>query len=146
MGIVPELGVRDWQVSRDFYLRVLGFAPRHERPDEGFSYLERESAELMIDQIGLGRSFDDGAGPLVAPLGRGMNLQIEVSDLAPLLSALAAEVWPLLLPLEERWYRAGAQELGNRQIVLADPDGYLLRFFEDLGTRPAQGAAQKDAA
>ena len=138
MGIVPELGVRDWQVSRDFYLRVLGFAPRHERPEEGFSYLEREGAELMIDQIGLGRSFDDGAGPLVAPSGRGMNLQIEVSDLAPLLSALAAEAWPLLLPLEERWYRAGSQELGNRQIVLADPDGYLLRFFEDLGTRPAQ--------
>lgn len=141
MGIVPELGVRDWQVSRDFYLRVLGFAPRHERPEEGFSYLEREGAELMIDQIGLGRSFDDGAGPLVAPLGHGMNLQIEVTDLAPLLSALAAEAWPLLLPLEERWYRAGAQELGNRQIVLADPDGYLLRFFEDLGTRPAEGAA-----
>lgn len=141
MGIVPELGVRDWQISRDFYLRVLGFAPRHERPEEGFGYLAREGAELMIDQIGLGRSFDDGAGPLLAPLGRGMNLQIEVSDLAPILAALEAEGWPLLLPLEERWYRAGAQDLGNRQIVLADPDGYLLRFFEDLGCRPAEGAA-----
>lgn len=139
MGIVPELGVQNWRVSRDFYLRVLGFVPRHERPEEGFSYLEREGAELMIDQISLGRSFDDGAGPLLAPLGRGMNLQIEVSDLAPLLMALAAEGWPLLLPLEERWYRAGMQELGNRQIVLADPDGYLLRFHEDLGARPALG-------
>lgn len=141
MGIVPELGVRDWQISRDFYLRVLGFAPRHERPEEGFSYLEREGAELMIDQIGLGRSFEAGAGPLLGPLGRGMNLQIEVSDLGPVLAALEAEGWPLLLPLEERWYRAGAQDLGNRQIVLADPDGYLLRFFEDLGCRPAAGAA-----
>lgn len=141
MGIVPELGVREWQVSRDFYLRVLGFAPRHERPEEGFSYLEREGAELMIDQIGLGRTFDDGAGPLLAPLGRGMNLQIEVSDLGPLLAALEAEGWPLRLPLEERWYRAGAQDLGNRQIVLADPHGYLLRFFEDLGCRPAEEAA-----
>lgn len=141
MGIVPELGVRDWQISRDFYLRVLGFTPRHERPEEGFSYLEREGAELMIDQIGLGRSFEAGAGPLLGPLGRGMNLQIEVSDLGPVLAALEAEGWPLLLPLEERWYRAGAQDLGNRQIVLADPDGYLLRFFEDLGCRPAAGAA-----
>ena len=141
MGIMPELGVRDWQISRDFYLRVLGLTPRHERLEEGFSYLEREGAELMIDQIGLGRSCDHGAGPLLAPLGRGMNLQIEVSDLAPILAALEAEGWPLLLPLEERWYRAGAQDLGNRQIVLADPDGYLLRFFEDLGCRPAAGAA-----
>ena len=25
--------------------------------------------------------------------------------------------------------------LGNRQFVVADPDGYLLRFHEDLGWR-----------
>lgn len=25
---------------------------------------------------------------------------------------------------------------GNRQFVVADPDGYLLRFFSDLGQRP----------
>jgi hypothetical protein len=27
--------------------------------------------------------------------------------------------------------------VGNRQFVVADPDGYLLRFHEALGTRPA---------
>lgn len=38
--------------------------------------------------------------------------------------------------MEERWYRVNEQETGNRQFVVADPDGYLLRFFEDLGLRP----------
>lgn len=37
---------------------------------------------------------------------------------------------------EERWYRQGEEEFGNRQFVLIDPDGYLLRFFTDLGRRP----------
>ena len=40
------------------------------------------------------------------------------------------------LPLEGRWYRRGAGEVGNRQFAVADPDGYLLRFFTDLGERP----------
>jgi hypothetical protein len=37
--------------------------------------------------------------------------------------------------LEERWYRRGDTRLGNHQFVVADPDGYLLRFFQDLGER-----------
>lgn len=40
------------------------------------------------------------------------------------------------IPFEDRWYREGDTELGNRQFVVADPDGYLLRFFTDLGQRP----------
>ncbi len=43
----------------------------------------------------------------------------------------------LVLPIEEKWYRRDETLLSNRQFVVQDPDGYLLRFFEDLGTRPA---------
>ena len=32
----------------------------------------------------------------------------------------------------------GPTEAGNRQFVVADPDGYLWRPFRDLGVRPAQ--------
>ena len=39
--------------------------------------------------------------------------------------------------MEERWYRVGAEARGNRQFWVQDPDGYLLRFFQDLGLRPA---------
>jgi hypothetical protein len=42
-----------------------------------------------------------------------------------------------VIPIEERWYRRDQMETGNRQFVVADPDGYLLRFFSDLGRRPA---------
>ena len=42
----------------------------------------------------------------------------------------------VILPIEESWYQRDATLLGNRQFVVQDPDGYLLRFFENLGTRP----------
>jgi hypothetical protein len=43
---------------------------------------------------------------------------------------------PVVVELEERWYAAGGVEAGNRQFVVADPDGYLWRPYRDLGTRP----------
>lgn len=138
-ALVPELAVSDCAASLRFYRDLLGFSVRYARPEEGFAYLEREGAELMLDQIGLGRTFDGGHGPEVRPFGRGVNLQIAVSAVAPLLQALEGAGIALLLPLEERWYRRGAEEVGNRQFIVADPDGYLLRFAEDLGARPVTG-------
>lgn len=134
-AVVPELAVRDWRESLAFYTEVLGFHCAYSRPAEGFAYLEREGAEIMIDQIGTGRDFDAGLDRLTGPLGRGVNLQIRVSDVAPLLNALAQREWPLALALEDRWYRIDGGKVGNRQFVVADPDGYLLRFFQDLGER-----------
>jgi catechol 2,3-dioxygenase-like lactoylglutathione lyase family enzyme len=89
----------------------------------------------MIDQIGLVRDFERDQAPLEKPFGRGLNVQIRVPDIHVILQRLtAAEVEPYL-PLEEKWYRRDDREVGNRQFVVADPDGYLLRLFEDLGQR-----------
>jgi hypothetical protein len=114
----------------------LGFTVAYQRPEEGFAFLEFGDAQLMLDEIGEGRTFEV-AGPLSRPLGRGLNLQIRVDSVLPLLASLELATWSLYLPLEEKWYRRDDQVLGNRQFVVADPDGYLLRFFEPLGTRPA---------
>lgn len=132
-ALIPELSVSDWQASRAFYHDILGFTLLYQRPDEGFAFLALGEAELMIDQIGAGRDFAQDLRP---PLGRGLNLQIRVACVAPLLTALATAGIALHLPLEDRWYRRGDHQTGNRQFVVADPDGYLLRFFEDLGERP----------
>lgn len=132
-ALVPELLVRDWSVTRAFYVDVLGFEVAYERPEEGFSYLKLGAAELMIDQLGVGRDFGDA--PLELPFGRGVNFQIEVTDVRALIDRISAHKVPLVLTPEEKWYRVGNAELGNRQFIVADPDGYLLRFFEDIGRR-----------
>lgn len=44
--------------------------------------------------------------------------------------------------MEVRWYRQGAEEVGARQLIVADPDGYLVRCKQSLGSRSA-AAPQK---
>jgi catechol 2,3-dioxygenase-like lactoylglutathione lyase family enzyme len=138
-ALVPEFAVSDWRKSKSFYCDVLGFDCAYEREEEGFCYLRLGEAELMIDQIGQGRTFEAGHLPDVYPFGRGLNVQIRVPSISPLVEALAGIAHPLFLPVEDRWYRIGVEEVGNRQFVVADPDGYLLRFFQDMGSRPVRG-------
>ena len=135
--LVPELLVSNHAVSRDFYVRIIGFSVRYERPDEKFSYLDLDGAELMIEQE---TDFWTTA-PREKPYGRGINLQIEVAALDPILSRLEQAGIALFRPVEEAWYRIGDTYGGNRQFLVQDPDGYLLRMFENLGQRttPSSG-------
>jgi catechol 2,3-dioxygenase-like lactoylglutathione lyase family enzyme len=130
---VPELICSDLERSLAFYKGMLGFSVTFQRAEERFAYLEREHAELMLQQPA-GRVFV--AGALQPPYGRGINLQIEVSDVEALLAGVTTPGTPLFLPLEEKWYRRDDRLVGNRQFIVQDPDGYLLRFFQDLGFRP----------
>ena len=139
-ALVPELAVADWRSSVAFYRGVLGFHVAYDRPEEGFAFLVLGAAQLMIDQIGLDRTFAVKDAPLQRPLGRGMNLQLQVPMIAPLVAALEKAEIALYLPPEERWYRAGAVALGVRQFAVADPDGYLLRFSEPIGKRLADNS------
>lgn len=135
-ALIPELKVADFAASRRFYTEVAGFAVAYERPEESFAMLAQGEAWLMIEAIdGASRTMDVGA--LEHPLGRGLNLQIQVDDVDALHGQFTSAGWPLFAAMEERWYRVGAEARGNRQFWVQDPDGYLLRFFQDLGLRPA---------
>ncbi len=141
--LVPELLVRDIAVSRAFYVDVLGFEVIYERPATRFVYLSRDGADLMIEQI------DDTAwitGPLDLPYGRGVNFEIGVKDVAALARRVAATGHPLFRLLEDAWYRVGDAFAGNRQVLVQDPDGYLLRFAQSLGHRrtPPDGARVRE--
>ncbi|MHB1100560.1 MAG: bleomycin resistance protein [Burkholderiales bacterium] len=138
-AVIPEFAVTNCAASLRFYCDVLGFEVAYERPEEGFAFITFGEAQLMIDQIDKGRNFEIEDAPLEYPYGRGLNVQIRVDAVVPLVDALAAAGIKLHLSLEEKWYRKGDVELGNRQFVVMDPDGYLLRFFEDLGERPRTG-------
>ncbi|WP_247742865.1 VOC family protein [Shimia sp. R9_1] len=77
-ALVPEFAVTNCAKSKAFYCELLGFDCVYDRPEEGFAYLKLGEAELMLDQIDLGRSFDEGHLPTEYPFGRGLNVQIEV--------------------------------------------------------------------
>ncbi|KAF1022665.1 MAG: hypothetical protein GAK30_01038 [Paracidovorax wautersii] len=136
--LVPELLVVDLAASLSFWCDLCGFRVRYDRPEEGFAYLDLAGAQLMLEQIG-GRNWV--TGPLQPPLGRGINLQITVTDVMAIQQRLAHANWPLFMEVEDKWYRiqggAGAQvvETGLRQFLVQDPDGYLARFASSLGVR-----------
>ncbi len=132
-ALTPELYCYDFAKSCALYTDVLGFRVDYQREEEGFAMLEREGAWLMIDEIGVERTWH--TGEFDRPLGRGINLQIEVSDVDALYEAVKAAGHPIFLEMEDAWYRADDIYLGNRQFLIQDPDGYLLRFFQDIGQR-----------
>lgn len=125
--MVPELLVADFARSRAFYVDVLGFTVRCERTDPDFAYLVLGDAQLMLE------AEHDSAwrtGPLDVPRGRGINLQIEVADAAALRDAVLAAGHRLFRDLIDSRYAVGDSEEGQREFLLQDPDGYLLRFAE----------------
>ena len=134
-ALVPELAVTDCAASLRFYRDLLGFAVRYQRPEEGFAYLALGDAELMLDEIGGAAPSPTATRPAPVPSAAASTCS-RVPALAPLLAALRRNRTPLLLEPEEKWYRRH-DWIGQRQFVVADPDGYLLRFCEPLGERPA---------
>ena len=103
----------------------------YQRPENRFLYLELQGAQVMLKQ----QNGNWETGALQRPLGRGINFQIFVESVAPLLDALRNENWPLFRECHDAWYRIAEEERGNRQFLVQDPDGYLLRFAQDLGRR-----------
>jgi catechol 2,3-dioxygenase-like lactoylglutathione lyase family enzyme len=132
VALVPELEVSDFARSLNFYTQTIGFSVLYDRPERPFAYLGLGAAHIMIETGGAWMT-----GTLEVPFGRGMNLQIVVSDVAMIASRLAQVKWPVFREIEDAWYRRGAEFVGARELVVQDPDGYLLRFSQQLGTRPA---------
>jgi catechol 2,3-dioxygenase-like lactoylglutathione lyase family enzyme len=132
--VVPELVVSDLAASLRFWRDLLGFRVVYERAAERFAFLERGGAQFMLEQL---HDASWLTGELSAPFGRGMHFEIGVDSLAPILVALERARWPLWRGAEERWYRVASEEVGQRQVVVQDPDGYLLRLAEPLGVRAA---------
>ncbi len=136
---MPGLAVSSIATSLAFWCGTLGFAVAYDRPTARFAYLTRGAAQVMLCQ----RNGSWEPAALEPPFGRGVNLQITVEAIAPLVAALARADWPLYQDAAETWYRAGAEEVGQRELLVQDPDGYLLRFAEMLGVR-ISGSAGPD--
>lgn len=69
-------------------------------------------------------------------MGLGVNFQVELSDLEPLVKRLQTHKVSLFREMKETWYDIGEKLSGERELLLQDPDGYLLRFTQHLGEKP----------
>jgi catechol 2,3-dioxygenase-like lactoylglutathione lyase family enzyme len=134
-ALVPELYVSELGRSLSFYVELLGFAVEYDRPEDRFASLALGPARIMLEEapsLGAACAAEFARGEwrtaeLRHPFGRGVNLQVSVPDVARIASRLTAASYPILLTPYQRTYRVGRDSLTVRQMLVADPDGYLIR-------------------
>lgn len=139
--LTPEIYCSNIKTSLLFYTKILSFSIQYQREEDGFAMLERQGSRIMLNEIrknsvcGTDRTWI--SGPLEVPFGRGINLQMATTEVDELYDRVQKAGANVFLSIEEKWYRANDVEIGNRQFIILDPDGYMLRFFQDLGERVA---------
>lgn len=129
--LIPELDVSNFARSLAFYTEVRGFQIEYDRPERQFAMLSCQGSQLMIEQA------NDvwKTAEREYPLGRGVNFQMLVDDVGVMLASVEAHGYPVMIGLEERWYRRSRQFVGQRGFLVMDPDGHLLRFAQPLGVK-----------
>lgn len=125
-SLIPELSVTDIEKTKDFYINVLGFSVEYERPEDRFVFLSLEGSQMMFEQ----KNGNWSVGDLEYPFGRGINFEMTVSDVERLYKqVLDAGITPFR-ELKVSRYRSGEELIEQKEFLIQDPDGYLLRFTD----------------
>lgn len=125
--MVPELSVSNIQQSKKFYRDILGFKVDYEREEDRFAFISLDGAQLMLDESADG-SWNTGITEY--PFGRGINFQIFTDDLEGILSRLEKNHIPVWKEPFVSKYRIQTETQVFKELLVQDPDGYLLRFSE----------------
>ena len=130
--ITPELSVTNLENSLNFY-KTAGFKLQYDRPENKFAFISLGEIQFMLQEIAENDKWD--IAPLSYPFGNGVNFQLEVANLDEIYNNFKNSNYKIAFDVEENWYRQDDKLLGNKEFLIQDPDGYLLRFSEDLGEK-----------
>lgn len=125
--LIPELTVCDIEKTKSFYIDILGFSLEYERKEDKFIFLSYEGSQLMFEEFHQsGWNVDE----LIRPFGRGVNFSIEVSCIERIRNCLVAMCYPLYKDIMINEYKANETVFVEKEFLVQDPDGYLLRFVQ----------------
>lgn len=122
-SLIPELSVSNIDISKKFYLD-LGFKIRYERKENKFCFLQLEGNQIMIEE----NNDNWNTVKLEHPYGRGINLSMTVSNIEKMYEILKEKNIKFFLDLEIHEYRIDDKIYYDKEFLIQDPDGYLLRF------------------
>lgn len=129
---IPELSVTNLENSLKFY-KTIGFKIEYDRPENKFAFVSLGEIQFMLQEISNNDKWQ--LAPLRYPFGNGINFQLEVDNVDKIYSNLKENNYNITFDIEENWYRQDEKLLGNKEFLVQDIDGYLLRFSEDLGEK-----------
>ena len=122
-SLIPELSVSNIDNSKAFYL-MLGFEIKYERPEDKFCFLQLEENQIMIQE----ENGNWNTGKMEYPYGRGINISMTVSNIEEMYNKVKSKGINLFLDLEIHEYRTDNNISYDKEFLIQDPDGYLLRF------------------
>lgn len=85
-------------------------------------------AQLMLDEA----NGHWTAGELKYPFGNGVNFQIEIKGIGDFVQNIKEQGVVLFRDIFKSTYRCGKECYVEKEVLVQDPDGYLLRFSETL--------------
>ena len=129
---IPELDVTNLDNTIKFY-NTCGFKIEYEREESKFVFMSLGEIQFMFCELKDENKWE--TGKLEYPFGRGINFQLEVDNVDIIYNSLKDSGYTIMIEMEENWYRQDNKLLGNKEFLVQDPDGYLLRFCEDLGSK-----------
>lgn len=124
--LIPELSVSDINKTREFYVDVLGFKICYERPEDKFIFVEKDGNQIMLEQI----NDNWNVGKMEYPFGRGINFEMTFSDVDAVYERIEKAGIKLFRKMEVKDYECGNETVHQKQFLIQDPDGYLLRFVD----------------
>ena len=122
-SLIPELSVSNIEESRKFY-EELGFHLVYERKENKFCFMQLEENQIMLEE----QNENWNVGKMEYPFGRGINISMSVSDVENMYKTLKEKGVKMFLELEVHKYRADDTIYEDKEFLVQDPDGYLLRF------------------
>ncbi len=129
--MIPEFDVFSLDESINFYVDLIGFSIVYERKEDKFVFLQLENIQIMLQEINKKENKWETA-KLEYPLGRGINFQIDVTNIDKIYNKLKEGKYKIFVDIENHWYRKDNILIGCREFLVQDPNGYVLRFSEDL--------------
>ena len=121
--LIPELSVTNIDKSKDFYLK-LGFNIMYERKKDKFVFLELDGNQIMIEEV----NDNWNTGKLEYPFGRGINISMTINDIDKYYQKLVSKNIICFKDLMINEYDVNGKIYLDKEFLIQDPDGYLLRF------------------
>lgn len=123
-SLIPELTVTDIERTKAFYVGILQFKIEYERTENKFVFLSLEKNQMMFEQ----ENGNWSVGVLEYPYGRGINFEMTVSNVDGIYTRILDAGIEPFREMKVSHYRNGDEYIVQKEFLVQDPDGYLLRF------------------